>query len=179
MRVIAGSARGRALQAPRGDATRPTADRVRGAMFNALGSQLDLAGCRVADLFAGSGALGIEALSRGAAHAVFVEAELSARRVILENLRTLGLADRAEVRAGDATELAGQLGWFDVAFCDPPYRFAGWDALLGALDAGFVVIESDREVPLPPPWELVRVKAYGSTVVLFAERETPDASEQE
>ena len=169
MRVIAGTARARPLRAPKGDRTRPTSDRVREAMFNALGSALDLQGARVADLFAGSGALGIEALSRGAASAVFVDEDGAARRAIAANLASTGLADRAEVRGGDAVAAAAVLGRVDLAFCDPPYRFDGWDRLLAVLDAAFVVLESDRDLELGPNWELVRRKRYGSTVVHFAE----------
>ncbi|MEZ5236300.1 MAG: 16S rRNA (guanine(966)-N(2))-methyltransferase RsmD [Acidimicrobiia bacterium] len=168
MRVIAGTARGRPLKSPRGDRTRPTSDRVRQAVFNALGSAVPLVDAVVADLFAGTGALGIEALSRGAAHAVFVDDDAAARRLIAENLRTCGFADRAEVRGGDAVAVAATLGPLDIAFCDPPYRFERWAELLTVLDAGLVVVESDREVALPDRWELVRSKRYGSTVVLFA-----------
>ena len=181
MRVIAGEARGRVLRAPAGTATRPTADRVRGAVFNMLGSQLDLDGAVVLDLFAGSGALGIEALSRGAAAAVFVEDAAAARRVVTENLAATGLGDRAVVRAGDATSprvlaevaVVAPDGSFDVAFCDPPYRFDGWAGLLEVLPARWSVLESDREIALPGPWEVVRIKRYGSTVVSLARRDRP------
>lgn len=139
-----------------------------------LGSHLDLHGMRVLDLFAGSGALGVEALSRGAAEVVFVDHDAVARQVIVENLRATGFSDRAVVRGGDAT-----LPWpdeavlFDVAFCDPPYRFDEWHDLLVGLAATWVVVESDREFALPPGWELVRAKQYGSTVVLLARRGSP------
>lgn len=142
-------------------------------MFNALGSQISLQQRRVADLFAGSGSLGIEALSRGAAQCVFVDNDGAARRAIGHNLRTIGFEDRAEVRGGDATAVAAEIGPMDLVFCDPPYRFDRWPALLGALDAAFVVIESDHDVDIGPPWELVRSKRYGSTVVLFAGRADP------
>jgi 16S rRNA (guanine966-N2)-methyltransferase len=170
MRVIAGSAKGRRLVAPPGPHTRPTADRVRGAIFNALGSSWALDGCRVLDLFAGSGAMGIEALSRGAEHATFSETDRAARRAIDANLRATGLADRATVVPTDALAVAATPA--DIAFCDPPYRFDGWAVLLDALAPEFVVIESDREVVLPPSWRLQRVKAYGSTVVTFAAKAT-------
>ncbi|MFN0029803.1 MAG: 16S rRNA (guanine(966)-N(2))-methyltransferase RsmD [Acidimicrobiales bacterium] len=170
MRVIGGSARGRPLQAPAGQATRPTGDRVRQAIFNALGSQIDLDGARVADLFAGSGALGIEALSRGAAHVTFVEQDPSVRRVIAHNLHTCGFEARARVLGGDANDVVSTLGPLDLALCDPPYRFEGWELLLGRLDAQWVVIESDREIDAPAGWELARTKRYGSTVVRFLQR---------
>jgi 16S rRNA (guanine966-N2)-methyltransferase len=130
MRVIAGSLRGRTLRAPRGSATRPTADRVREALFSIIG-RLD--GARVLDLFAGSGALGIEALSRGAASAVFVESSRPALAALRENIRTLDLPERAMVIAGRverSSSALARLGPFDVAFCDPPWaRLAsvvGW-----------------------------------------------------
>jgi 16S rRNA (guanine966-N2)-methyltransferase len=169
MRVIAGSAKGRRLAAPAGVGTRPTADRVRGAIFNALGSVQPLDGCRVLDLFAGSGAMGIEALSRGAAHATFSETDRAARRTIVANLATTGFTDRATVLGEDATALAATAA--DVAFCDPPYRFDDWDRLLDVLAADVAVIESDRELTVPAPWRLSRVKAYGTTVVSFAIKE--------
>ena len=173
MRVIAGEARGRPLRAPKGSAIRPTSDRVREAMFNALGSQFDLHGARVVDLFAGSGALGVEALSRGAAEAVFVDHDAAARRVIVENLRTTGFHDRATVRGGDATAPWCGGERFDVAFCDPPYRFDGWHNLLVGLPADWAVLESDREVGVAEGWEIVRSKRYGSTVVVLARRGGP------
>lgn len=173
MRVIAGAAGGRPLRAPKGDRTRPTSDRVREAVFNALGSRLDWAGVRVVDLFAGSGALGIEALSRGADSAVFVDHDPGARRTIAENLDVTGFTGRATVLAGDAVAAAAAFGpgSVDVAFCDPPYRFDGWAPLLDGLaraGVGLVVLESDHEVALPDGWGSLRTKRYGSTVVLFA-----------
>lgn len=142
-------------------------------MFNALGSQFDLHGARVVDLFAGSGALGVEALSRGAAEAVFVDHDAAARRVIVENLRTTGFHDRATVRGGDATAPWCGGERFDVAFCDPPYRFDGWHNLLVGLPADWAVLESDREVGVAEGWEIVRSKRYGSTVVVLARRGGP------
>src|SRR5256885_6635218 len=103
MRIVGGSAGGRVLRAPAGAATRPTSEKVREALFQILG---DLTGARVLDLFAGSGALGLEALSRGAAHATFVDSARPALAAIRENLRDLALADRAEVIAGDAVAFA-------------------------------------------------------------------------
>ncbi len=158
------------MRAPAGNATRPTGDRIRGAIFNALGSQIDLNGARVADLFAGSGALGIEALSRGAAQVTFVEQDPAVRSIIVDNLRSCGFASRALVLGGDATDVVATLGALDVALCDPPYRFEGWDQLLAGIDARWVVIESDREIEPPPGWELARTKRYGSTVVRFLQR---------
>lgn len=176
VRVVAGQAGGLRLVAPPGAETRPTTDRVREATFNALGSMGALEGARVLDLFAGSGAMGIEALSRGAAHATFVERDRSARDAIARNLATTGLGDRARVVAADATTWAagpdrapGGDG-YDLAICDPPYDFDGWDALLHALPAALVVIESSRGVDPGPGWLVVREKRYGSTVVIIARR---------
>lgn len=121
MRVIAGALRGRPLRAPRGTRTRPTADRVRQALFSILG---DVQGARVVDLYAGSGALGIEALSRGAAHAVFVESSRAALDTIRDNLRTLGLERQASVlplRVERAAQGLEQRGPYDLVLCDPPW----------------------------------------------------------
>lgn len=180
MRVVSGEARGRRLTAPIGVSTRPTSDRVREAVFNALGSLDALDGARVLDLFAGSGAMGIEALSRGAAHAIFVEPDRRARAAVEANLATTGLSDRATVVAGTAE------GWLhaqggdsavDLVFADPPYAFDGWSTLLAATPGGLVVIESDREVVPPAPWRVLRSRRYGTTFVVFAEREVPSAAE--
>jgi 16S rRNA (guanine966-N2)-methyltransferase len=171
MRVVAGSARGRTLVAPAGARTRPTTDRVREAVFNALWSRGALDGARAVDLFAGSGALGIEALSRGAAHATFVETDREALRAIRRNLEVCGLADRAAVVAVPVERwLAGLAAGdtpFDLAFCDPPYAFDGWPALLGALPAALVVAEAAEPVAPPAGWSLVREARYGGTWVGF------------
>lgn len=174
MRVVAGSARGRILRSPEGDATRPTSDRVREAVFNALFSRGPLAGLRVADLYAGSGALGIEAISRGATDVWFVESDRTAVAVIEDNLDTLGFRDIATVvprPVGDVLEtLPDDL---DLVLVDPPYSFVDWLALLERIaprtdDDAVVVIESDREVPLPDGWENLRMRTYGGTVITFA-----------
>ncbi|MBM3683510.1 MAG: 16S rRNA (guanine(966)-N(2))-methyltransferase RsmD [Actinobacteria bacterium] len=167
MRVIAGSARGRPLVAPTGATTRPTLDRVREAVFNALASLDVLEGATVLDLFAGSGALGIEALSRGAAAATFCDVDPAARRAVQANLTATGLGDRAVVLGTDALLHAAAAEAVDLAFCDPPHRFDRWEELFGVLRAGLVVVESDRAVEPPEPWEVVRSKRYGGTVVSF------------
>jgi len=176
--VVAGTHRGRRIATPRGQGTRPTGDRVREATFNALGSLGVIGGVTVLDLFAGSGALGIEALSRGAEHCTFVETGRDARRVIQENLTTLGLIERATVLDTDALAYVGAAAAADVVMADPPYRFDRWHDLLTPLDAEIVVIESDRVIDVPPRWSTVRQKRYGSTVVLIARREPGQAQEQ-
>jgi len=173
MRVVSGSHGGRTLRVPDGSDTRPTTDRVREAVFNALFSLGALADARVLDLFAGSGALGIEALSRGAVHATFVEQAPAALAAVRHNLETLGLTDRATVVAGDGRAFLTRHERFDLVLLDPPYGFAEWDELLGAIGSGLVVIESDREVAVPSSWVVHRVKRYGTSVVVFA-----SASEQ-
>lgn len=180
MRVVAGEARGRRLVAPEGDRVRPTSDRVREAVFNALGSLDVVRGADVLDLFAGSGALGIEALSRGAAAATFVEADRRALHAVRRNLEGTGLADRATVVAGDAFEALGRLApgrRFGLALCDPPYRFDRWPELLAALPADLVVAESGAEVAAPPGWALERHRRYGSTVVTFLVPSGPGADD--
>lgn len=166
MRVVAGIARGRKLVAPKGDATRPTSDFVREAIFNSLQAHVDLEDATVLDLFAGTGALGIEALSRGAAHATFVEDGRHALAAIRTNLDATGFTGSATVVALDATR--ADLPTVDVAFADPPYAFTGWHDLLTRVDADLAAIESDREIDPPPPWRVLRTKRYGTTVVSLA-----------
>lgn len=121
MRIVAGEWRGRTINAPAGATVRPTADRVREAWMSIV--QADIPGARVLDLFAGSGALGLEALSRGAAHATFVEFAQKSLATIGKNIETLGAGARAEVHRGDALRFIEKLGpgAYDMAFADPPY----------------------------------------------------------
>jgi 16S rRNA (guanine966-N2)-methyltransferase len=171
MRVVAGTARGRRLAAPTGLDVRPTTDRVREATFNALHSLGAVADATAVDLFAGTGALGIEALSRGARHVTFVEPDRAARAVVAENLATVGFADRATVVSTTAESfLLRQDVAYDLVFCDPPYEYAAWPDLFAAIGRvvapdGLVVVESDRSVEPPPGWEVARDKRYGGTVV--------------
>ena len=171
MRVVAGTARGRRLVAPPGLDVRPTTDRVREATFNALHSLGAVADATAVDLFAGTGALGIEALSRGARHVTFVEPDRAARAVVTENLATLGLEDRATVVATTAESFLAARGLaFDLVFCDPPYEYDAWPDLFVAIGPavatdGVVVVESDRSIEPPPGWEVARDKRYGGTVV--------------
>ena len=174
MRVIAGRYGGRRLQAPPGTGTRPTSDRVREALFSILGARV--AGARVLDLFAGSGALGLEALSRGAEAVTFVERAPAALRALRANLEALG-AD-AEVARGDASKWlrAASAGarQYDLVFLDPPYRQAEalgaelselLPAVLGR-DA-LVVAESDRRTPLELTIPTIDERRYGDTLIRF------------
>lgn len=169
MRVVAGELGGRRLSAPDGTSTRPTTDRVREAIFNSLGSAGLLDGALVADLYAGSGAIGIEALSRGADRCVFVERDRAALRALDENLHALDLNDRSKVLASDAMSAAAGID-ADIVFADPPYDFDAWDELLGRVTADFVVAESGAPVAAPAGWEVTREKKYGRTRVTFLER---------
>ena len=163
--MIAGSCRGRLLRAPAGNATRPTSDRVREAIFDVLGSLVDLREMTVADLFAGSGAMGIEAISRGAASVVFVEEASAAVGAIRGNLVTLGIEDQAQVLREDVVRFLDRPHDFDLALCDPPYEFEGWESLLTRLNATLAVLESRRPVEVPVSWEVIRNKRYGGTLV--------------
>jgi 16S rRNA (guanine966-N2)-methyltransferase len=163
VRVVAGELRGRRLVTPPGATTRPTSDKVRQATFNALESAGDVEDAAVLDLFAGSGALGIEALSRGAAHATFVERDRGALAALRANLDALGLNGRSTVVVGDA--LQHTAGRWDLVLLDPPYAFDGWTRLLAGIEAGVVVCESGAPIDAPPGWRLAREKRYGSTVV--------------
>lgn len=158
---------------PPGATTRPTSDKVRQATFNALEATGDVDGAVVLDLFAGSGALGIEALSRGAARATFVERDRAALDALRANLAALGLRDRATVLVGDA--LRHTDGRWDLVLLDPPYAFEGWEDLLARVDAEVVVCEAAGPVDAPSGWRLARVKRYGSTVVTILRR--PDLAD--
>jgi 16S rRNA (guanine966-N2)-methyltransferase len=176
MRVVAGEARGRRFDAPPGRATRPTSDRVREAIFAVLGSlpadvAVPIEDSSVADLFAGSGALGIEALSRGASGAVFVESDGVAADTIKVNLAGLGLVDRrVEVVRGDVLRWLRTADPVDLVLCDPPYAFDGWEELAALLApvTRLAVLETRSRLDLGPGWELLREKYYGGTVVLVA-----------
>jgi 16S rRNA (guanine966-N2)-methyltransferase len=162
------------LRAPAGRDTRPTSDRVREAVFSMLTSMDAVEGAAVLDLFAGSGALGIEALSRGAARATFVDQDRAAVAAIRANLLMVGdAAERAAVVCTDALRYAAAADTqpVDLTFADPPYRFDAWAGLLGALAArtGLLVAETGAEWDPGPGWETVKVKRYGGTVVTVAQ----------
>ena len=165
MRIIAGTARGRRLVAPRGLATRPTSDRVREAVFDMLTSLGGLEDAEVADLYAGSGAMGLEALSRGAASATFVERDRAAAAVIERNLASTGLGPGRVVCTDVMAFLRSGGGPYDLVFCDPPYDFDAWGELLAGVRGRLVVAESDRSVAADSGRPVIRSRRYGGTVV--------------
>ena len=177
-RIIGGVAGGRRLATPRGRATRPTSDRVREGLFSSLGG--DLSGRAFLDLYAGSGAMGLEALSRGAAAAVFVEADAEAVRAIERNLDKLRLTGARVVRADATTGLAQEAGSgrkYDLVLADPPYAMTDFDALARYLprvlaDDGLLVLESAARVEPELAGLAVRTtRKYGSTRVTVFEHE--------
>ncbi|MDQ3147020.1 MAG: RsmD family RNA methyltransferase [Actinomycetota bacterium] len=173
VRVVSGAAGGRRLVAPKGLDTRPTGDRVRQATFDALTSLGVIEDAVVLDLFAGSGAMGIEALSRGAATATFVDTSVAAVAAIEANLATTGLTARATVERVDAARFVStSTSRWDLAVVDPPYATDAerWEWLLSSLDADVVVAESDREIEPGPGRRVLRVGRYGSTVVTLTRR---------
>ncbi len=174
MRVVAGTARGLRLVAPPGREVRPTTDRVREATFNALGSLGAIEGARVLDAFAGSGALGIEALSRGAERCTFTDASRAAVEAVNENLATTRFGGRATVLRRDVFDHlrspAARSAAYDIVLADPPYDFDGWAELLDALPAPMAVLESGRELQIDGDWSVVRQRTYGTTVVTIVER---------
>jgi 16S rRNA (guanine966-N2)-methyltransferase len=174
VRVVGGVARGRQLRAPSGSLTRPTSDRVREAMFSMLDSMDVLDGASVVDLFAGSGALGIEALSRGAVKATFVDNDPAALGAVRSNLSVIGegFAERSTVVRSDAVRFLANMPQCDVLLADPPYTFDSWPALLAAALPNVGLLVAETGAPLTPGdgWETVKVKTYGGTVVTVARR---------
>lgn len=185
MRIVGGSHRGRTLLAPEGLTTRPTSDRVRQSLFDVLGQRCD--GLAVLDLYAGTGALGLEALSRGAERAVLVEKDRAAIDAIEENVRALKLGEQCEVRKDDVTRaldaLAREQDGFDLVFCNPPYAQHKAQGTLNALarlglvrPGGRVVLESEEAEAapeLPAGFTLDDERVYGDTVVRIARCQLP------
>jgi 16S rRNA (guanine966-N2)-methyltransferase len=176
MRVIGGRSRGRRLAAKLPAAVRPTSDRVRESIFDILGSRGGVDGLSVVDLFCGSGALGLEALSRGAAAATFVDQDPGALDAVRTNLGAVGLGDEPAtvVRASLPSWLVGAPS-FDLALCDPPYDFEAWPELLGLLQAEVAVLESASPIPLPAGWVVTRERRYGGTLVTVAQHSGADS----
>ena len=185
MRIIAGRFKGKTIDAPKGLGTRPTSDRVRESLFNVLehgAPRLDFAGVRVLDLFAGSGALGLEALSRGARYALFIHDDTGARAAMRRNIEALGLTGVTKIWRRDATRLGpvGTMSPFDLVFCDAPYgKGLGTRALESALDGGWLapdavaVLEERAGEPADWPQGLEEIdrRRYGDTEIAIARRE--------
>ena len=183
MRIVGGEFRGRVLMAPPGRATRPTADRVREALFDILASAAlargatGLEGVAALDVFAGSGALGFEALSRGAARAAFVENDPAALAVLAANIRKLGVEDRAAILRQDATRLGKTAAHFGLVMLDPPYRSGLAPAALAALarhgwigPGATIVVEVAAGEPFAPPEGLFAIadeRRYGAARLVF------------
>jgi 16S rRNA (guanine966-N2)-methyltransferase len=174
VRIIAGAWRGRAIEAPPGTATRPTSDRAREALFSMLVSRIGtFEGLRVADLFAGTGALGLEALSRGAAHCTFVEQDRGAIAALERNLARLDAGERAELRAQAVEHAPPPALPCDILFMDPPYgsglaqigldRAAAWLA-----PHGWASVETNGEsLHIPAPLELIAERRFGKATILL------------
>ena len=182
MRIVGGQFKGRAIVAPQGRDTRPTGDRARESVFNVLAHadwSPGVEGRRVLDLFAGSGALGIEAMSRGAVFALFVETEAAARGAIRDNIEAFGLFGTTRIHRRDATDLglrpAGLSEPFDLAFLDPPYGKGLGERALAALgDGGWITADAlivfevgASETPMTPAFETLDERTYGAAKVLF------------
>ena len=177
MRVITGTARGRKLKTPENYDIRPTTDSVKEAVFNII--QFDVEGRRVLDLFAGTGQLGIEALSRGAAECVFVDRDKAAADIVRQNLTACGLS--ARVAGEDALGYLDTCGRFDLVFVDPPYDSGIYDAVLQKInsvdilsDGGIIICESRRETPMPAvstPYYMGREYNYGKVKITVYRKE--------
>ena len=186
MRIVGGKRKGARLAAPSSDRVRPTSDRTREAIFNILAHGVDgfsLEDARVLDLFAGTGALGLEALSRGARYCLFVDDHVESRGLIRRNVETLEATGITKVYRRDATKLgdAGRMGQFDLVFADPPYGRGLAERALGeALTQGWlsdnamIVVEeaASAEIILPDGFAFIDRRVYGDTQAVFARTET-------
>ena len=181
MRVITGTARGKRLTAPEGTDTRPTPDRVKESIFSAI--QFDIEGRRVLDLFAGSGQLGIEALSRGAQSAVFIDASKAAAELIRKNLASCGLSDKARVLCTDYAAFAASCRErFDIIFLDPPYKSGHLVPAVNAViplasDYGSIICEHPPEIELPEStgaFSVSRRYRYGKVLITVYRKEVRD-----
>jgi 16S rRNA (guanine966-N2)-methyltransferase len=180
MRIVGGEFRGRPLVTPHSDSIRPTTDRTREAVFNVLSHRFPdkLEGVRVLDLFAGTGALGLEALSRGASHAVFIEESAEGRGLIRTNVEAFGLTGRTKIFRRDATAIGniGTLSPFGLVFADPPYgKGLGERALRSVREGGWLqpgalcVVEEVASIPFDPgpDFSIIDERGYGETVIRF------------
>ncbi len=170
MRVASGLAKGVKLHSPLSSRTRPTTQKVKEAVFDSLRTNFSLQNTKVVDLFAGSGAMGIEALSQGASQVTFVENNLQAIKIIEANIVSTKL-DRDKttlVRANVLTWLSRCSFDFDLAFCDPPYEFSNWIQVFDLLKTKILVVESNKLLEVSNcPYDLYKVKKYGDTVISF------------
>lgn len=182
MRIVGGEFRGRSIETPRTQAIRPTTDRTRESVFNVLAHRFAgrLDGARVLDLFSGTGALGIEALSRGAAFCLFIEESVEGRGLVRQNIEALGLQGRSKLFRRDATNMgsAGTMGQFSIVFADPPYgKGLGGAALASVRDGGWLapgalcIVEEAKGAPFDPGagFEELERKSYGETDIRFLE----------
>lgn len=175
MRIIAGTHRGRTLKSTQTSMLRPTTDRVRESIFNILASRVELEGARVLDLFAGTGALGFEALSRGAAFCEFVESDRRAAAVIIENAEAFGFIEQTRLHVRDVLKfLAATPDRFDIVFADPPYAATTFDAVARALvdrrlltDGGLAMMEhaGAMRIAAPPGGRLLLERSFGDTAI--------------
>lgn len=179
MRIVAGTARGRRILAPDGQATRPITDRAKEGIFNMLSSIIGIDegfdGLVVHDFFAGSGSFGLECLSRGAAHVTFVERGRDATRVIQQNLDTFGFVGRATILASSVESTMPTIGRADVAFCDPPYPDDPWSTILATISADLFVGHAERAIPLDDTWVELKRRKYGRSHIVLAKPNDSDA----
>jgi 16S rRNA (guanine966-N2)-methyltransferase len=191
MRIVSGRFKGRTLKAPGDAALRPTSDKVRQAIFNILeharfAADFSLEGARVVDLFAGTGALGLEALSRGAKYCLFIEDAAESRAIIRENVEALGLTGASKIWRRDATNLGAldTLAPFDLAFLDPPYRKGLIAPTLTGLASGgwlnpnaLIIAEAaeDETMPVVDGYEMLDDRVYGDTRIAFMRLTAPTA----
>ena len=175
MRVISGTSKGRRLTAAVPTGVRPTADRVKEAMFDIVYSRGGIVDAIVGDVFCGSGALGIEALSRGAAKVYFVDSSVRSLKATEENLIAVGLGLETSVRYRATLPGWQPPGPVDVVFADTPYDFTNWRDLLRGLDAQMVIAESEKDLGEIDGWVTTKSRRYGTTLVTVLERLNGDA----
>ncbi|WP_394694004.1 16S rRNA (guanine(966)-N(2))-methyltransferase RsmD [Hyphobacterium sp.] len=187
MRIVAGKFKGRPLNAPKGANTRPTSDKARQALFNVMEHAAwapALEGARIIDLFAGSGALGFEAMSRGGSFCLFVDTDAGARGAIRDNIETLQLFGNTRLHRRSATDLGekpAKLGMqFNLVFLDPPYgKDLAPPALSGLIDGHWITddalavleVAADEDVPYLPGWEAIDERIWGAAKVVFLKRD--------
>ncbi len=179
MRVIAGRAKGRQLQTPKGMSTRPTGAKVREAIFSVLASKIT--NKRVLDVFAGTGAMGLEALSRGAKEATFIEKDRAAQKALKQNIENIGFCEEVKIFNGDCLKfLPDMRGPFDLVFLDPPYNKGYVNKIMPLLakpgflaQEGIIVLETaakEKEIPADDCWLLQKESKYGDTAVLYYQK---------